>query len=605
MTSSAEPLPHLQTLQRTCTKLATAEEDRFAVDKVRDALHGLWKETEDDDALRALAVAFGYIMNNSKEYRSMLEDAEDGQPVSEGPFGPMFESQNPETNEGSASPPAPRRLPPAMLDVWVEYAQEPALHPLLRARLADLLWVRKHEQQHRWHEIAVRAYIDLVDHPEVESLERANGVIRAVNLSRESKQTSLEQTAWEAMNRFVAMVLEEDGEHYGAVARCLDHLVEHGQPCDELVDRAILRHRSVTHRHLQLLQIKAKAARSQADRRRCIAEAVDILIADANSSPGLRQLALLRDAWGLAQQEGLSELMSDLEARIARVDVEDSFTTFEAEVTVTKEEMEAMLQAVIGEADDLPDALSAFGRYMPIHTEELNRQEAIALIEAAPIQHLARRMEIATVADQIAVTDTSSSQQSASMEREIRQIERQQIEMSAVLVGCNFLRGINKQYEPTLETLVDYFQCVWITEDLARRIAKSYLHWRHEDQDSAVSVIILTIEAVTRSLASSIGITVTQIKPGGDGQRGEAVALGRLLENIADHPAFANAPIIPRYLDSALTNRSSLNLRNLVAHSLTGLTEAQYAVLFHIVCLLRWIADQVHQADERDGPGDA
>ena len=486
-----------------------------------------------------------------------------------------------------------------MLDVWVEYAQKPALHPLLRARLADLLWVRKHEQQHRWHEIAVRAYIDLVDHPKVESLERANGVIRAVNLSRESRQTSLEQTAWDAMNRFVAMVLEEDGEHYGAVARCLDHLVAHGQPCDELVDRAILRHRSAPHRHLQLLQTKAHAASSQADRKRCITEAVDILIADANASPGLRQLALLRDAWGLAQQEGLSELMSDLEAQIARVDVEDGFTTFEAEVTVTQEEIEAMLQEIIGDADDLPGALSAFGRHMPIQTEEQNQEEAIALIEAAPIQHLARRMEIATIADQIAVTEIPSSQQSASMEREIRQIERQQIEISALLVGCNFLREIDKRHEPTLEALVEHFRCVWITEDLARRIAKSYLHWRHGDQDSAVSVIILTIEAVTRSLAGSIGITVTQIKPGGDGQRvGEAVTLGRLLESIADHPAFANVPIIPRYLDSALTNRWSLNLRNLLTHSLTSLTEAQYAVLFHIVCLLRWLAENAQQADD-------
>ena len=140
---------------------------------------------------------------------------------------------------------------------------------------------------------------------------------------------------------------------------------------------------------------------------------------------------------------------------------------------------------------------------------------------------------------------------------------------------------------------------MWITEDLARRIAKSYLHWRQGDQDSAVSVIILTIEAVIRRLAGTIGITVTQIKPGSDGQRvGEAVTLGRLLESIADHPAFENVPIIPRYLDSALTNRWSLNLRNLLTHSLTSLTEAQYAVLFHIVCLLRWLADNFQQVDD-------
>ena len=597
MTSSAEHLPHLATLQRTCTELATAENDRLTAGDIHRALHRRWKETEDDDELRALAVAFEYLMENRKGYRSSLNDAEDGQPLSEGPFGPMFELKNSE-NEWIFSPPAPRRLPTATLDTWVKYAQEPALHPLLRARLADLLWVRKHEQQHRWHEIAVRAYIELVDHSEIQVLERESAVIRAVNLSRESRQTSLEQSAWYALNCFVAMLLEEDGSHYGPLARCLDHMATHGQPCDELVDRAISRYASTPHSHMQLWQIKARAARSQADRERCIIEAVNILVADANSSPGLRQLALLRDAWALASQEGLSELMSDLEARIARVDVEGDFTTFEAETTVTQEEIEGMLQEIIGDANDLPGALIAFGRNIPIQTEERNQQEALALIEAAPIQHLARRMNIATVADQIAVTDMPSSQEPASMEIEVRQIERQQIEISALLVGCNFLQEMDRRYAPTLETLVEHFCCVLISEDLATRIAKSFLHWRQGDHDSAVSVIILTIEAVIRRLAGAIDITVTQIKPRSDRQRvGEAITLGKLLEGIADHPVFENVPIIPRYLDSALTNRWSLNLRNLLTHSLTSLTEEQYAVLFHIVCLLRCLADNFQQSD--------
>lgn len=598
MTSSAEHLSHLATLQRTCTKLATADDDRFTVGMVGDALNKLLKESEDDDELRALVVAFGYVMSNREGYRSSVDDAEDGQPLSEGPFGPMFELKNSE-NEWVFSPPAPRRLPTATLDAWVRYAQAPAIHPLLRARLADLLWVRRHEQRHRWHEVAVRAYVELVDHPEVEVLDREDAVVRAVNLSRESKQTSLEHSAWDALNRFVAMLLEEDGGHYGPMARCLDHLATHGQPCDELVDRAISRYASNPHSHMQLWQIKAQAASSQAEREQAITEAINILIADANSSQGLRQLALLQDAWTLARQKGLSKLMSDLAAQIARVDVEDDFVTFESEATVTQEEIEAMLQEVIKDADDLPGALMAFGHHIPIQSEERNHQEALALIEAAPIQHLARRMNIATVADQIAVTEMLSSREPASMEIEVRQIERHQIELSALLIGCNFLREVDSRYAPTLEALIQHFCCMSISEELARRIAKSYLHWRQGDHDSAVSVIILTIEAVIRRLADAIGITVTQIKPGSGGQRiGEAVTLGKLLEGIADHPAFENVPIIPRYLDSALTNRWSLNLRNLLTHSLTSLTEEQYAVLFHIVCLLRCLADNFQQSDD-------
>ena len=450
MTSSAEQLPHLDTCNKLVIELAATEDERLTVDSVGAALHELWKQTEDDDDLRALAVAFKYLMDNSKGYRSLLDDAEDGQPLSEGPFGPMSELKHPEKDEWIVFPPAPRRLPAAMLDIWVQYAQNPALHPLLRARLADLLWVRKYEQQHRWHEIAVRAYIELVDHPEVEVLEQERAVVRAVNLSKETNQASLEQAAWDALNRFVVMAFEAGGEHYyGPVTRCLDHLVACGQPCDGLVNRAISKYGSDPHRHTQLWQIKAQAAGSQADQRRCLAEAVNILIADANSSPGLRQLALLRDAWALAHKEGLHDLMSDLEAQIARVNVEDDFTRIEAKVEISQAEIEAMLQQVVGDADTLRDALIAFGQQLPIHAVEQNQQEAMAQVEEFPLQHLFSRMDVARVEDQIAVTDVPSSGQRASMEIEVRRIERQQIEFFAWIVGFHFLREIEERYTPT------------------------------------------------------------------------------------------------------------------------------------------------------------
>ena len=106
-----------------------------------------------------------------------------------------------------------------------------------------------------------------------------------------------------------------------------------------------------------------------------------------------------------------------------------------------------------------------------------------------------------------------------------------------------------------------------------------------------MSVIVLTIEAIIRSFAQALGITITHIKPAGDSQRvGEAIALGRLLASLDQHPGFEEATIIVRYLDSALTNRWSYNLRNRIAHSLTSLTEVQYAALFHIVCLLRRVS---------------
>ena len=559
----------------------------------------LREDTDNGDELRALEIAFDYYMDNTDGYRSKLVDAEDGQPLSEGPFGPKFAYANPDTNEATFFPHPLRRQPTAILDVWVRYAQESTLHPLLRSRLADLLWVRKYEQDHRWNEIAVESYIAVVDHPEVGVLEREKAVIRAVNIARESSQASLEQSAWDALTRLVTLILEEDAESYGPVAHCLGHMATHGQPCDPLLDSAIAKYEGDPHRQVQLWLLKAQAAGSKTGRERCIRKAIDVLVADANSEPGLRQLALLRRAWALADKEGLRDLQVDLEAQIARVDLEGGFTTHRSTFEVSHHDIEAMLAEVIADADTLSEALIYFGRRIQISSIGQNQEEARSYMERFPLQHLFSTMNVATVEDQIAVTGLPSSDQPEYLEIQVRGIEKRQIEIFAAVVGCNFLRKIEELHSPTIDVLVEHFQCAWITEDLATRIAKSYVHWRQGDQDSAVSVIILTIEAIIRSLAGALGITITHIKPVGDGQRvGEAVALGKLLQNLAQHAMFENAPIIPRYLDSALTNRWSCNLRNQIAHSLTRLTEEQYAALFHIVCLLRSLADDLHPADD-------
>ena len=66
----------------------------------------------------------------------------------------------------------------------------------------------------------------------MEVLEREKAVIRAVNIAMESSQTSLEQSAWDALTRLVTLILEEDPESYGPVVHCLGHMATHGQPCD-------------------------------------------------------------------------------------------------------------------------------------------------------------------------------------------------------------------------------------------------------------------------------------------------------------------------------------------------------------------------------------
>ena len=598
------PLAHLKTCNKLVATLLADEPEKTIVDAVGLELQKLWQQTNDNDGtLRGLATAMHYHMDNSDGYRSLLDDLEDGQPLSEGPFGPMHETKHPENDEWSYYPPALRRIPVGTLDVWAQYAQEPVLHPALRGRLADLLWIRKHQPQHRWHKKAIAAYVEQIDQPELIDVERANAATRAVNLAKETNQTACEQSAYDAIQRFVVSQLADDDGNYGPTATCLCLLAVHGQPCDELLEQAIAKYKTDPRMHGGLLQIKAYGCKQGTDRRRHMTDAVNVLIADANSTPGIRQLDLLQDAQKLAKKEDLPTLTTELDTRIAHVDLEDEFNTTETSVNIPQEEIDEMLHSIIGDADTLRGALNAFGRQKPISGREQNQQKVRDRVDSLPFLYLTRRITIAAVGDQIAATEEPAIEHPDFMKVEVRKLEREEIEGFAVLVGIPFLRKLDAQHNPTVDELQEYFRCVWIPEDTARRIAKSYHHWRASDQDSAVSVLVLTVEAVIREMAGAMNITLTRTRDEDAGRRaGEAVTLGRLLTCIAEQPVFQNVPFIPRYLESALTARAALNLRNDLAHALASMTETQYIVLFHIVCLLRSIADHSQATDAAESP---
>lgn len=605
MTNTNSAPLHVVVLNKICPDLASATDDRLTVSGVHEELHTLWKESDEtDEELRSLAAATGYLMDNREDYRSLLDDAEDGLPLSEGPFGPMFEMRNPESGDWTAFPDALRRTPEPMRAVWAKYAQEEALHPLLRARLADLLWVLRHDKQHQWHTKAVSAYVETVDESDVEVLEQEAAVIRAVNISRESNQA--EEPAWEALRLLVERILDnEEQDAYGSVARCLDHLVAHKQPGGDLLDQAIHKYCSDPHRHSQLWQIKANAASTAADRNVCIVESIRILVEDANSSPGLRQLSLLKDAWGIANKANLHEVMADLEAQIARVDLESDMHTIETEFEIPEGAIAAEVDEMFTRnGDSLLDALLAFGRTMPMGSLEENQEELQRRMEATPLQFLIGRIETSPVEDQTAATRLPPPMyDQRARDIHVRKIEGDQIQLFVYFTGCGFLRELNDRHAPSIEELEQSFECVFITPNVAKRIALSFRHWSNGDQNSAVSVIVLTIEAIVRAFAAHIGITLTQTRHTSDGPHiGEAITLSKLLEALADHPLLAQVPDIPRYLQSVLTDRWSLNLRNLIAHSLTNLTEPQYAALFHVVCLMRGIADNLSEPTTRKVP---
>ena len=85
--------------------------------------------------------------------------------------------------------PAPLEyVPEDTVDVWSEFAAVEELHPLMRARLADLLWVRRHESSWPWVRVAIDAYVQVAAMSGMAMDERVRNIARAAEICRESPE---------------------------------------------------------------------------------------------------------------------------------------------------------------------------------------------------------------------------------------------------------------------------------------------------------------------------------------------------------------------------------------------------------------------------------
>lgn len=158
--------------------------------------------------------------------------------------------------------------------------------------------------------------------------------------------------------------------------------------------------------------------------------------------------------------------------------------------------------------------------------------------------------------------------------------------------GSVAMGEIQRRYQPQADDIAGCIQNKIITPQLAQRIARSYERWLHDDYTSAVAVLTPAIEEAVRNICRRIGINVTR-RRNTNIQSSEARTLGPLLDELEGFLG----PARYRYLQAALVDPWSLNLRHNEAHGLNAEPTAdEYIVLFHIACVLVFAAD--HISDE-------
>lgn len=556
---------HARIVAEACEKLASGG-SRFTITALHDHLNALAKDDPTDATLRALADGCAYclVRHNGDT------------PGGFGPFAPLIALPDEASDVVRVYPRYLGDVDDDTLDIWAECADNMSLHPLVRARLADLLWVRRYQPARRWFHTAVDAYVQLAD-TDVESIEVGYGLQRAVAICAESRHRELRHKPLQALRHLIERSLASTKNLYGVYGPALRTLAECGHPFADLLTEALERYGSDPDCKSALLEIAIGASQDGDEIRRLRLEQIAAHEAAAEDCTGLLRVSRLDTARQIAARGRLPEHANRLTSKIERTDVTDDFHTIEIPIEIDKKEIRSQSARIVGD-DGLLPALVRFALMVPTGDPEHSRQLVTEMAQQNPLMSLMSRFEFG--ADGGVVRRPASHEDR--IEADLGARDARAIILFAVTSGECVLGTLRDRYGPDLQPMLEdcFGHAEAIGADLAEQIASSFKHWTNSDSAAAGSVIAGVIEPVARGVCRQLGINVTRTS-------GRVRALGELLQDLGPLLDPARA----RYLEAALVDERSLNLRNRAAHGLDREPpQYQFVVLFHIACLLMWVS---------------
>jgi hypothetical protein len=267
-----------------------------------------------------------------------------------GPFGPMFETT-------TVTYPTPLRdVDDATLQLWSELLDS-LDDPLVRARLGDLLWIRRTgPAPYRLAAEAAEAYLVLADRQGWQALYRAQCLTRALELAREIRSRDLAERVIDRITTAARSSMAATEPQPGVARRLIEGLCDlprRDQPAeiDDLLRLAAKTYEDNPFVFDVFVDLQMSRAREDPDRVKELARAkVARWRSAAEDQPGLIRLRHLQRALGLAQAHGLRADMDELRLAVQNISEEEmGLQTFETEIQIPREQIERFLAAFFKE----------------------------------------------------------------------------------------------------------------------------------------------------------------------------------------------------------------------------------------------------------------
>lgn len=493
------------------------------------------------------------------------------------PFFPMIVMA-----DGSASAPDPAAGFPDEARSSLATAVARIAHPLLRARYGDLLWVMRHSARpDNFAREAIDAYLVLLraDPCTVDGVDVSR---RAVTLCLQLGDVARLRRCTQAVARAARGCLNAEappGVGIGFV-QLLAELPDDKRPSSTiaLARQADRLYGEDPFLADDTLEILTRVAPAETDELRRVQ--MDRWLASADDKTGLVKLEFLRRAREVADRVGRRADIERIDNALQSIPEDEmGMRTVSAEVNLPREQLEAYIKALVGEAS-YEEALVRIAS-QPVAAGDPDRTAGAVAAERTrhPLSFLATRIIQDSEGSIVWRATTDAQHDEAARYRH----EAMGIGISGVLIAEALEGAASKFGLPEIEHLRTMFTTPFIPEEDASLIAEA-LHLHHASRYTAAAhLLVPRLERIIRRTLRMVGQVVTDFPTGPRG-RGGVKSLGTLL-----NAAQGRLPEDLRvHLIALLTEPLSANLRNRIAHGLVAeVGREESAALIDVAARLR------------------
>lgn len=523
-----------------------------------------------DDAIAALVAAldYGLTLPFQEERREVW-----------GPFVPFYAGP-----EGIYPPPLPQ-VDEDTLAMWADVC-DAVDDPLLQARLADLLWMRRmHPRPDLRARQAVDAYLTLADRPSWRDILSAIALMRALELATSLNDAQLVQRV---VDRIVVEVRDSmcrQPPQSGVFLRLISALAQLRSGIgpavvDTLLEEAARVCAEDPFNYETVLNLQIAHSRGDPEQTAALAlERVRSWRALADRSTGLLRLLHLQRALEVARVQGLRHEMDELRVSLEQATAEGlDLKTISTTIEIPGDELDPFLDSfLIGET--WQDCLMRFGAHCPIRPTTGQTARFIdEQMQRTPIQFLVSSVVLSEdhgIPLKVLRT-VEEKREFAIMEYESRSIQ------VWGMFAADILGRIADRSRPSLDELTEHFTTPIIDAGTAERIAASIDHYWSGRYDEALFVLLPRLETIIRELCRQLGRVIIK-EPIGE-ESGGFLTLGTLLPSLRGSIHSEDHCL---YLHRLLVDTLSINLRNRGLHGLIVRGDQRTAALaVHAACFL-------------------